>query len=183
MERIRRQGQRLETRGRERVQLARLEAGESAPQREERDAAELADEVLDAVGDLATASGVELERYLPEVDLRFQADGRQMEQAVMNLMDNAIKYTGQGGRVRLGVEKRGDSIIISVRDTGPGIPDEHLPRLFERFYRVDPTRSRERGGTGLGRAIVKHTAQAHGGRVEVASRPGQGSTFSLIIPA
>jgi two-component system, OmpR family, phosphate regulon sensor histidine kinase PhoR len=105
-----------------------------------------------------------------------------VEQAVVNLVDNAVKYTPAGTEVRVEAQRDGSGSVIRVRDQGPGIPAEHLPRLFERFYRVDKARSRKAGGTGLGLAIVKHIAQAHGGRVEVESRMGEGSTFSLHLP-
>jgi two-component system phosphate regulon sensor histidine kinase PhoR len=104
------------------------------------------------------------------------------EQAVSNLLDNALKYSPAGSPVTLSCGKEGDEIYIKVRDTGPGIGAEHLPRLFERFYRVDKARSRQMGGTGLGLAIVKHITQAHRGRVTVTSELGVGSTFSLILP-
>ena len=105
-----------------------------------------------------------------------------LEQAVVNLIDNAIKYSNDGGTVRVEALQRENEIIISVSDQGCGIEKEHLPRLFERFYRADKARSRQLGGTGLGLAIVKHIAQAHGGRVTVESTPGKGSTFSIHIP-
>jgi two-component system phosphate regulon sensor histidine kinase PhoR len=105
-----------------------------------------------------------------------------LEQAVVNLVDNAVKYSPEGGSVEVGLVEVADEIVISVRDQGPGVPREHLPRLFERFYRVDKARSRDLGGTGLGLAIVKHIAQAHGGRVSVDSRLGQGSTFRIHLP-
>jgi two-component system phosphate regulon sensor histidine kinase PhoR len=105
-----------------------------------------------------------------------------LEQAVVNLVDNAVKYSPEGGSVEVGLVEAADEIVISVRDQGPGVPREHLPRLFERFYRVDKARSRDLGGTGLGLAIVKHIAQAHGGRVSVDSRLGQGSTFRIHLP-
>lgn len=111
-----------------------------------------------------------------------------VEQAAVNLIDNAIKYAppGTSVTVRGGIAPgaSGDvEVVLSVQDEGPGIPLEHQDRLFERFYRVDRSRSRKEGGTGLGLAIVKHIAQAHGGRVTVESSPGQGSTFSMILPA
>ena len=105
-----------------------------------------------------------------------------LEQAVVNLVDNAVKYSAEGSAVEVALFEAPDELVISVSDQGPGVPREHLPRLFERFYRVDKARSRDLGGTGLGLAIVKHIAQAHGGRVSVDSRVGQGSTFRIHLP-
>ena len=106
-----------------------------------------------------------------------------LEQAVVNLVDNALKYSPPEAPVGIvaavGRRRRGDH---ASADHGPGIAPEHLPRLFERFYRVDKARSRKLGGTGLGLAIVKHIAQAHRGRVTVASEVGQGSTFTITLP-
>jgi two-component system phosphate regulon sensor histidine kinase PhoR len=110
-------------------------------------------------------------------------DSEAMSQILTNLVDNAIKYTPEGGAITLGARPDGeDRVEFYVRDTGIGIPAEDLPRLFERFYRVDKARSRELGGTGLGLAIVKHLVRAQGGEVTVASVPGQGSTFSFTVP-
>ena len=105
-----------------------------------------------------------------------------LEQAVINLLDNAIKYSDEGGPVAISVSRHAEEITIEVRDEGCGIDREDIPRLFERFYRVDKARSRKLGGTGLGLAIVKHIMQAHGGSVIVASTPGEGSTFTLHLP-
>ncbi len=105
-----------------------------------------------------------------------------LEQAVINLLDNAIKYSDEGGSVEIAVSRHADEITIEVRDEGCGIDKEEIPRLFERFYRVDKARSRKLGGTGLGLAIVKHIMQAHGGSVTIASSPGEGSTFTLHLP-
>lgn len=105
-----------------------------------------------------------------------------LEQAVVNLLDNAIKYSPEQKPVRLAAQAEAAEVRISVEDQGSGIPARHLPRLFERFYRVDTARSRELGGTGLGLAIVKHIALAHGGRVAVESRPGRGSSFHIHLP-
>jgi two-component system phosphate regulon sensor histidine kinase PhoR len=105
-----------------------------------------------------------------------------LEQAVVNLIDNAIKYSPNGSPVDVWAEAVDGEAVISVRDEGPGVPREHLSRLFERFYRVDKARSRDLGGTGLGLAIVKHIAQAQGGRAGVQSTLGQGSTFFIALP-
>ena len=105
-----------------------------------------------------------------------------MEQALVNLIDNAIKYTEAKGEVRVEVRQAGEFAELRVSDTGPGIDSQHLSRLFERFYRIDQGRSRQLGGTGLGLAIVKHIAQVHGGRVGVESVVGEGTTFSFFLP-
>jgi len=105
-----------------------------------------------------------------------------LEQAFVNLLENAIKYSDDGSIIRLEAAETGGEIVINVIDQGCGIEREHLPRLFERFYRVDKARSRQLGGTGLGLAIVKHIVQAHRGKVSVESVPGEGSTFSIHLP-
>jgi two-component system phosphate regulon sensor histidine kinase PhoR len=115
-------------------------------------------------------------------DMAVNMDSALLEQAVINLLDNAIKYSHEGSRVQVEVNQTDSEIVLSVKDHGCGIESEHLPRLFERFYRVDNGRSRDSGGTGLGLAIVKHIAQAHKGRVTVESKQGEGSTFSIHIP-
>jgi two-component system phosphate regulon sensor histidine kinase PhoR len=115
-------------------------------------------------------------------ELLAMVDPVLLEQAVVNLLDNAVKYSDPEKRVRISAEADGDGIRIDVRDQGIGIDKRHLPRLFERFYRVDKARSRAAGGTGLGLAIVKHIAQAHGGQVTVESRPGEGSCFTIHLP-
>lgn len=106
-----------------------------------------------------------------------------LEQAVVNLVDNAIKYSPAGQKVHVTAFPEGDEVVIRVEDQGAGIPKEHLPRIFERFYRVDRARSRELGGTGLGLAIVKHIAQVHGGYATVKSTVGEGSVFCIHLPA
>jgi two-component system phosphate regulon sensor histidine kinase PhoR len=110
-------------------------------------------------------------------------DETLMEQALINLVDNAVKYSGKDRPVYIAAETRLDAVTISVRDHGPGIAKKHLPRLFERFYRVDKARSRDMGGTGLGLAIVKHIVNVHGGEILVDSTPGEGTIFTIHLPA
>ena len=116
---------------------------------------------------------------LPPITI--QGDSALLEQALVNLIENAIKYSC-GTQITVTLEKHAKHAVLSVQDNGIGIPQEHQERIFERFYRVDKSRSRELGGTGLGLAIVKHIAQLHNGRAEVESKPGQGSTFKIILP-
>jgi two-component system, OmpR family, phosphate regulon sensor histidine kinase PhoR len=130
----------------------------------------------------AAAKKIALELNCPD-DLRAQINPPLLEQALVNLVDNAVKFSEPGRVVQVEAQREGAQVIIRVRDQGPGIPPEHLPRIFERFYRVDAGRSRKIGGSGLGLAIVKHIALAHGGRVTVTSSPGQETVFSLQVPA
>jgi two-component system, OmpR family, phosphate regulon sensor histidine kinase PhoR len=129
----------------------------------------------------AAAKDIALDFTCPE-DLAGAINAPLLEQAVVNLIDNAIKYSPAAKPVQVEAHRDMGEVVILVRDQGPGIAPEHLPRLFERFYRVDAGRSRKVGGTGLGLAIVKHIAQAHGGYVTLQSAPGKGSTFFIHLP-
>jgi len=165
------------------LQLSRLEQGDG---RARIDVIEtpLRSVLEAAVADCRTKAdeqGITVTLACPD-DLRAAINSTLIEQAVVNLLDNAIKYSERGSTVRIEAEVHGSRCIIRVCDTGCGIAAEHLPRLFERFYRVDKARSRKLGGTGLGLAIVKHIAQVHGGSVGVESAPGKGSTFSISLP-
>ena len=167
------------------LSLARIESGE-----------ELFDFQPVAVPDVVEAC---VERHRPRADAKGQvfdivppageealvvwADEEALEQILDNLLDNAVKYTPEGGRVSVCWRREGQQVCLEVADTGIGIPPSDLPRIFERFYRVDKARSREMGGTGLGLSIVKHLAQAMRGSVRAASRPGQGTTFTVCLPA
>jgi two-component system phosphate regulon sensor histidine kinase PhoR len=119
---------------------------------------------------------------LPPEALTLRADGTRLEEVLHNLLDNAVKFSHENGRIHLQATRRGSEMVLSVADNGLGISKEHLPRIFERFYRADKARSRELGGTGLGLAIVKHIAQLHGGRVEAESEPGHGTTIRVVLP-
>ncbi|MEN3001541.1 MAG: ATP-binding protein [Armatimonadota bacterium] len=173
--------------------LLMLSRAESLPpQRESIDLVPLIQQVVQQVESEAKAHGVQIETELPE-QLTLLAQRDQMVQVVLNLLTNAIRYNKPNGQVWVRAFKRGATdtsdkpeqaeIVLEVQDTGIGIPSEDLPRIFERFYRVDKTRSRETGGTGLGLSIVKHIVEAHGGRVEVESEYRVGSTFRVIMPA
>jgi two-component system phosphate regulon sensor histidine kinase PhoR len=111
----------------------------------------------------------------------FQGDRFRLEQMLINLLDNALRYTEKGG-ASIQVRGTAQDVVVEVKDSGIGIAPEHLTRVFERFYVVDRARSRDQGGTGLGLAIVKHIVLLHGGRIEVASRPGQGTEFVITLP-
>lgn len=131
---------------------------------------------------VAQAVGVELTGPRTPTGARVWGDRDMLVTAVRNLLDNAVRYSDRGTRVSVGVTLEDDLVRVSVVDTGIGIPPADQERIFERFYRVDPARSRNTGGTGLGLSIVKHVAVDHGGTVTVWSRPGRGSTFTLVLP-
>jgi two-component system, OmpR family, phosphate regulon sensor histidine kinase PhoR len=129
----------------------------------------------------ARDKGITLSSAMPDKLARVLGDRDRLEQVVVNLLDNAIKYTPSGGSVSVSAGSRDGWVQVDITDTGIGIPSNDIPRIFERFYRVDKARSREMGGTGLGLAIVKHIIQVHNGRLHVTSTPGKGSTFSFSI--
>jgi two-component system, OmpR family, sensor histidine kinase SenX3 len=137
-------------------------------------------DAADRARPVAEVKGIEIR--IEDTALVVHADPSQLSMAVKNLVDNAVRYS-EGGSVDIGVVRRDDWVEITVADQGIGIPTDEVGRIFERFYRVDKARSRVTGGTGLGLAIVRHVAENHGGRVEVQSELGVGSTFTLIIPA
>ena len=138
-------------------------------------------EVLEELGPPATARRVSVSVGKPS-GLVINADRRLALQAIGNLVSNAVKFSPEGSAVHVRVTRERGFAEIAVADEGPGIPDRHLPRIFERFYRVDKARSREQGGTGLGLSIVKHVARVHGGSVSAESVLGRGSTFRLLLP-
>jgi heavy metal sensor kinase len=155
----------------------------SAPQQspEPLDLDALLDGVVDTMRPLAEARGGTL-RHERHGALWIHGDETRLRHVFYNLLDNAIKYTPNGGVVEVRLERRDGRAIVVVRDTGIGIPAEHLPRVFDRFYRVDKARSRSQGGTGLGLSIAQSIVAAHGGQIEIASAPGQGTTCTVTLP-
>lgn len=176
---IHRQAQRLGRLVQELLTLSELEARPERASLERVDLGELAKHVLEAVRDRAVSNAVTLEAHASG---NVVADSAGLEQALLNLVDNAIKYGKPGGLVAIRTRELDGRVMIAVEDNGPGIAPQHLPRLFERFYRIDAARSRELGGTGLGLAIVKHLVEAMGGTVGVESSLGAGSTFRIELP-
>ncbi|HVF44862.1 MAG TPA: ATP-binding protein [Pyrinomonadaceae bacterium] len=164
------------------LELSAIEAGTVAVEPARVRLSPLVNECFTALAPRADARGVGLVNGVgPDAFVR--ADARRLEQMLTNLVDNAVKYTRAGGEVRVSHERAGARDRVHVEDEGEGIAAEHLPRIFERFYRVDSARSRDMGGTGLGLAIVKHLARAHGGEATARSEPGLGSTFTIELPS
>lgn len=160
--------------------LARADAGEAKLRHEPVDLAELARDVAGYVSVLAEEKEQSL--AVEAASVVVSGDRTLLRQALVNLVVNAVKYAPERTRIRVAAARRGESGVLEVSDEGPGIAPEHHARLFERFYRVDKSRSRALGGTGLGLALVKWSAEAHGGHVELESAPGRGSVFRIVLP-
>jgi two-component system phosphate regulon sensor histidine kinase PhoR len=165
------------------LELSRLESREGLPRVLRVEVAGVLKKVVEFMKPAAEKRRQALELSLDGVLPGVAGDPDYLERAVGNLVDNAIKYTPEGGRIRISARAEEASVAIEVKDTGIGIPAEDLRRVFERFYRVDKSRSREMGGTGLGLSIVKHVVQVHGGTVDVESAVGKGTTFRVRLPA
>jgi heavy metal sensor kinase len=161
--------------------LAREDAGVAPPAREPIDLTEVAAEAVDTLRPLAEAKNVRLDGPRPcRVDVC--GDAARLRQVFLNLIDNAIKYTPEGGAVEVRCEGRAGEAVALVRDSGVGIPPEHLPHVFDRFYRVDKARDRGQGGTGLGLSIAQSVVAGHGGRIELSSDRGRGTTARVTLP-
>jgi two-component system phosphate regulon sensor histidine kinase PhoR len=163
------------------LDLSKLESGGHVLEPRPVDVQGLLDRVAEAFRPVAERKKQQLTADVASGAGQVEADGALLERALSNLVDNALKYTPEGGKVRLWASPDGGQIAIGVQDNGMGIPEADLPRIFERFYRVDKSRSRDLGGTGLGLSIVKHIVQLHGGTISVTSSPA-GSTFTLRVP-
>lgn len=165
------------------LDLSRIEAGQLALEKGEVNLAELCSEVAEKVRPLAEEKGIRLELDIPAALPAAWGNADRLQQVLINLLDNALRHTGAGGKVAVTAKVQGEELVVSVHDTGPGIPPEDLPYIFERFYKVEKARTRTTAGTGIGLAIVKGLVEAHGGRVWVESTPGKGSVFTFTVPA
>jgi signal transduction histidine kinase len=160
------------------LDLSRIESGGWQPEPRSIAIDAAAREAWRPFAERAESREVQLETDSGSVN----SDPEALRQIFTNLFDNALRHTPRGGRIRVAAQPAKGATVVRVGDTGSGIPADHLARIFERFYRVDPGRSRQEGGTGLGLAIVKHLVEAHGGRVEAESELGRGTTILLYFP-
>jgi signal transduction histidine kinase len=166
------------------LELSRMESGDLPMSIEPVRLRPLVDRVLNevAVARPERARTLQIANEIPRDLPPVQADPERVHQVLFNLLDNAFRFTSEGGSVRVGASVRDGWCEIAVSDTGSGIPAEHLALVFERFYRVEPSRSRDDGGTGIGLAIARSVVEAHGGRIWAESTGGEGSTFRFLLP-
>jgi len=162
------------------LDLSRIESGHWQPHPQAVRVADVTREIFGRVADAAKSKNVTLETSIESYTII--ADRTALEQILFNLVENALRHTGAGGRIAVQTSVLEKGTILVVQDTGCGIPPEHLPRIFERFYRADAGRSRESGGTGLGLAIVRHLVEAHGGNVTAESTLGSGTSIRIFFP-
>jgi two-component system sensor histidine kinase VicK len=161
--------------------LAREDAGVSRTEGQLVDVNSLLDNTVETIRPVADAKGITL-HYEGKGNNQVRGDSSRLRQVFINLLDNAIKYTPPGGHIDICCEGTDRHLRITLHDTGEGIPEEHLSRVFDRFYPVDKARSRELGGTGLGLSIAQTIVNAHGGKIELESSPGQGTTCVVTLP-
>jgi signal transduction histidine kinase len=164
------------------LDLSRIESGAWRPEPGDVALEPLLEEVWATLAARAEAGGVTFHAAVAPEAASVRADPEALRQVLLNVLDNAVRYTERGGRVEVRAAREAGALVLEIADTGIGIAGEHLPRIFERFYRADPARSRELGGTGLGLAIVKHLVEAHGGRVSATSTLGRGTTIRIQLP-
>lgn len=164
-------------------EISKLEAGSLVLERERFDIAALTREIAESLEMDASRHGIRIQAAHPsgQPPVYVTADRKRIGQVVVNLLNNSIKYGREGGTTRVSFVDVFDKVLVEVEDDGIGISEEDIPRVFERFFRVDKSRSREQGGTGLGLSIVKHILEAHGERITLRSTPGEGSTFSFTL--
>jgi two-component system phosphate regulon sensor histidine kinase PhoR len=164
------------------LSLSRIELKAHVQPANQVDLAPIVRQVADGLQTLARDRGVEVKIDLPPEPLMVRADRDELIRVFENLVENALKYGASGKRIDIGLSPGDNEALVAVRDYGPGIAPEHLPRLTERFYRVDVAESRAQGGTGLGLALVKHILHRHRGRLSIDSAPGKGATFTVRLP-
>jgi signal transduction histidine kinase len=164
------------------LDLSKLESGEVTLRREPVELEPLVSQVMSEIGVASADRRVEVRSDIPHDLPAIEADAERVHQVLFNLVDNAVRFTPEGGEVRIEAHRHNGSVEVRVADTGMGIPAEALPRLFERFYRVDTARTREDGGTGIGLAIARSVVEAHGGTIHAESEPGRGSVFTFDLP-
>ena len=165
------------------LDFAQLEAGALVVAEMDVNVCALTAEAAEALRPEARELGLTLEVKVVDPPLRAYGDGRRLGRAISHLIENAMKFTARGGWICAKVERRGNDVVVEVRDNGIGIPKTHQAHIFDRFYQVDSGSTRQVGGTGIGLSLVRAIAEAHGGRVGVRSTPGRGSTFWLSLPA
>jgi signal transduction histidine kinase len=165
------------------LDMSQIQAGAFSLDPQPLELMTLVAEVLEGIAPLATSKRLALHTALPAVQLAVLADHRRVGQVLLNLLSNAVKFTPEGGRVDLRIAVVDGGLRCEVTDTGPGIPPEDRPRLFQRFSQLDMKSTRRAGGAGLGLSIAKGIVEAHGGRIGVESEPGAGSTFWFTLPA
>jgi len=164
------------------VALSQLETGEVRMNFERVDLAHVTQDIFEQLEKIAHAKNTSLQLKSSHAGpIWVKADVQRITQVMTNLIENAVKYGNENGRVQVNFEDDKKSILVSIRDDGPGIPPEHLSRIFERFYRVEKSRSKDRGGTGLGLAIVKHILNAHKAKISVMSKVDRGTTFRFKL--
>lgn len=164
-------------------ELALAESGGLSLDRQVCDIRDIVQDVAGAMGYQIEAKGLRLKLDLPDLPALAMVDGQRIGQVLRNLVSNAISFTPEGGEVSVSVWCAKDAVKVAVADTGPGIPPQDLPYIFERFYRVDKSRSRATGGSGLGLTIARRLVEAHGGELTAESVPGKGSVFTVVLPA
>jgi signal transduction histidine kinase len=163
-------------------ELSLVDAGELKITKRKEDINKFIQETMAVLQPKANAKKISLTTDLPKELLRVNIDAHRIKEVLCNLVDNAIVHTDKGGQIIIAVQKQDNMVAVSVLDTGEGIPEKELPLIFERFYRVDKSRARTTGGTGLGLTIAKRLVESHGGTITVKSQPGQGSCFTFTLP-
>ena len=163
--------------------LSKVESQDSVSREEEISLEKMISRILESIAPMMLTKKVDVGYGFSSLPFLIHGDPKSLEEMFKNLIENAVKYNRVGGKVKIRGVREGDHIKISVEDTGMGIPESDLPRIFERFYRVDKSRSSDTGGSGLGLSIAKHVAEKHGGRIQVQSTLEKGSVFTVYLPS